>query len=1633
MAIQFARIAIEGRSSGGNACRKGAYNARSKITDERTNITYNFSNRGDNVFHQILLPEGVDRKFENITELMNVVEHVERKDNSQLLKDVVIALPDDKELNLQDRIEITKRIIEKRGWVKEGLAVQIDIHQPHDGENNWHAHLLVTTRRFTADGKGLFHKKARDLNPEFKTGKNGNFIIPEEILLQHDTRDVINDYFKELGLENRVDAIGILPQEHIGPIRMRSVLNQAAERNEERRIAEIEHLSNGEKVIDKVTRHLSFFTRGDLTRAVKSVPSVEARARLVEDAMSSKLLVALFQPDGSKTPYFTTASIRAEEEKLLRLSSYIADKANIFTKGKDINIIQQLITQARSNLSEEQHLALSQLLSSKSALGILRGRAGVGKSHVLRQLALIAHASNIQAIGLAPTHKAKEAFHSSGFAITDTVKGMLFKLANGRFSLPKNSLLVVDEAGMIGNDDYHELLRVVATRQCQLILAGDERQLASIGRGGMFEIFADKYGSSTILDIQRQESLWGKQVAMAMSEGNVARAVTILNQESRIFWGTTNTNAMAGLLEHWQKSNYEVSDRLIVAVKNKDVVALNHGVRQYLKQAGKLTGVELEVKGNHYMKGDRILMGKTSKELGVVNGDLGEILAVRHNRFVVSIANNSDINGKIHSKIVEFNPSEYSDFRHGYATSVFKAQGASIKDVYVFHDGFSGLRNSYVALSRNIMELKLYVNNKATLSLEQLIRQMSYDLEAGSSLHHLTETELENRQLDARLESHPNLAVRVVNSAYDFVAQTVTKLTDQYLPASEYYNYQEPKQSLETVSQVIDRVAQQNDNDNINVAVNVVEEKMIDKLIVGGNIPTSSAKEKFYAKADYARNKASRAVTQQAEWDNQRQKLRQEVGYKASMIAIDLLGDPNKRLSNGKELRFGENGKIAVRISGERAGTWYDFSAGVGGDMFDLVQEKQGGSFKQAADYLRQAVGISANDNSLFVEAHEASNKYVEHHQLKAQEQAIHAKKLKYSNDLYQRAKGVSEDSVAYRYLAEVRGVKCQLGDDVRTVSIFDKTANNALPALVAFARDADGNITGGQQLLLDSTTNGKANILLPKKSFGKITGSFVHLGGKVEPSDSRIITIMAEGIETALSVKQALLAEAPEGLNIQVLCSLGISNIQNYQAKEQEKIIIAADNDGIEAATNKTIETAKMTLAKKGAFVEIVRPEEVGDFNDLLQLGAKGEQEIQQAFKLAISKHTASSLANYIAIGQQTGNNIELSQQDKANLSYIQQYQLSESKIVDAYRQGADAGSSGLEQSRKSLEQATMHYQQHEAILAEAKQLGYKESEITSTKAMLGMNEAEAKSFCLAVHTEHLQNYQANNGAKLNEQISTASTVEQVINALDAKQKFLVSLEQKITYNVGQDDLKQLIERAKEFQAEKISEKLQEVATSLIGLGLHSEQAMLHQLKTLNNSKDTYQQLDSELEMYQINKSLASFDTTKQQSRHPAKTIEALAGKNRFLAGLKSWAKYPKMHDEVLMKAMEQAVKNEQNNVSWHLHKIVTLHLEQVQAKPEDINKILISSPDTNSAFSSLQKNYNKHVISQVNKAVQYLKQEGTTAKFDDQLFSCPTKYLEHVLATRTHEYFPRQQIEKIQQKQLGLVKEMASPTMEM
>ena len=130
VAIGFVRSRYVSRSSGGNACRSSAYNARSKIIDERTGEIFDFSDRGGGVYHEILLPEYVDKKFKDISVLANEVEKVEKRKDSQLYTEWLLALPKEEEVTLEMKKELVHKFIEYKGWIKERIGVQIDIHQP---------------------------------------------------------------------------------------------------------------------------------------------------------------------------------------------------------------------------------------------------------------------------------------------------------------------------------------------------------------------------------------------------------------------------------------------------------------------------------------------------------------------------------------------------------------------------------------------------------------------------------------------------------------------------------------------------------------------------------------------------------------------------------------------------------------------------------------------------------------------------------------------------------------------------------------------------------------------------------------------------------------------------------------------------------------------------------------------------------------------------------------------------------------------------------------------------------------------------------------------------------------------------------------------------------------------------------------------------------------------------------------------------------------------------------------------------------------------------------------------------------------------------------------------------------------
>lgn len=88
-----------------------------------------------------------------------------------------------------------------------------------------------------------------------------------------------------------------------------------------------------------------------------------------------------------------------------------------------------------------------------------------------------------------------------------------------------------------------------------------------------------------------------------------------------------------------------------------------------------------------YAKGDRIVFTSSDKNSGVLNGIFGNIKQLEEQQFMVVTDSGKEI---------LCNPKKVN-FRHGYATTIYKSQGASIKDVYVLHNGAGKSRRSFGA------------------------------------------------------------------------------------------------------------------------------------------------------------------------------------------------------------------------------------------------------------------------------------------------------------------------------------------------------------------------------------------------------------------------------------------------------------------------------------------------------------------------------------------------------------------------------------------------------------------------------------------------------------------------------------------------------------------------------------------------------------------------------------------------------------------------------------------------------------------------------------------------------------------------------------------------------------------------
>lgn len=165
MAIYHLSMQIISRSKGQSAVAAAAYRSGEKLHDERTD-EQKFYARHVQPETMILTPSDAPEWMKDRNRLWNEIEKVEKRKDSQLARELNIALPI--ELDREQQKELIQSFAQHE-FVQKGMVADIAIHR--DDANNPHAHIMLTMRNLDQDG---FGKKNRDWNADFANAKENN-------------------------------------------------------------------------------------------------------------------------------------------------------------------------------------------------------------------------------------------------------------------------------------------------------------------------------------------------------------------------------------------------------------------------------------------------------------------------------------------------------------------------------------------------------------------------------------------------------------------------------------------------------------------------------------------------------------------------------------------------------------------------------------------------------------------------------------------------------------------------------------------------------------------------------------------------------------------------------------------------------------------------------------------------------------------------------------------------------------------------------------------------------------------------------------------------------------------------------------------------------------------------------------------------------------------------------------------------------------------------------------------------------------------------------------------------------------------------------------------------------------------
>lgn len=570
--------------------------------------------------------------------------------------------------------------------------------------------------------------------------------------------------------------------------------------------------------IDSLIDRQSHFPERDVVRAVAQavqhlgVPADCILSDIKEHLRWHQSIISLgTDPQRAYGQYTTMDHFAVEKELLERLWASAEDRAHAVDEADLERVVKR-----RPTIRDEQLSAVEHLTVRSGATACLVGMAGTGKTYVLDAAREAWERAGLKVVGCALAGRAAQQLEQSSgitsrtlektFRLLDPSAGetlihgakqfvksawLDFKLdvvhglserakrsvhaeferPGDRLELDSKTVVVLDEAGMVGTTQLTRLVRLVAKAGAKLVMVGDPDQLQPIEAGSPFRAAIERLGAARLTDIVRQYEEWMRDAVRQFAEGDARGALTQYALAGKLKLSENRVDAMRQLITEWRDHRTaDLSETIILAGTQQEVDRLNTMAQQERDAARELRTLRTARRGEferreagHVVRhcavelheGDRVLFTRNDPRLGVFNGDLGTIERIRvsllpgHTEITVRLDRQERMGLFQKHARATFTLKEYRDIDLGYAITTHKAQGGTFERSFVLGGGWMQDRElSYVQMSRAREETRLYVSEAdAGEDLSALVSEMSrtrakdlaHDVEARRESQGLTQ------------------------------------------------------------------------------------------------------------------------------------------------------------------------------------------------------------------------------------------------------------------------------------------------------------------------------------------------------------------------------------------------------------------------------------------------------------------------------------------------------------------------------------------------------------------------------------------------------------------------------------------------------------------------------------------------------------------------------------------------------------------------------------------------------------------------------------------------------------------------------------------------------------------------------